>query len=189
MAEKKSSNNFIGFRLSPKFLNKLDLYLEQTNNKSRGILAKEALREWLNLEILNQTNEMIIISKSLLNQLFVSQNESNLEEYAISNADLLADIMKFSLSKPMNKNTLPEYNKFFTSFFGKKGLKWFNTLDVKLKKNTIVLNGLHDLEDYFSLFFLSFFKTIIKHHFNLEFDIKTETRSSNLIYLEYNLRE
>jgi uncharacterized protein YllA (UPF0747 family) len=183
MADKKNSNNFIGFRLSQKFLNKLDLFSEQIN-KSRGMLAKEALREWINFELLNQTNEMIILSKSLLIELFNSQIETDLKKYAEINSDLIADIMRFSIAEPMNRKNLKEYNKFFTDFFGKKGLKWFNTLDVKKKSDSIILRGLHDLDENFSIFFIHFFKNIIKKHFNLDFKVNTETKSPNLIHLE-----
>jgi hypothetical protein len=177
-----TKNNFIGFRLSKKFLNKLDLFSEQIN-KSRGMLAKEALREWINFEILNQTNEMIIIPKSLLINLFNNQTEKNVKQYAENNSELIADIMRFSNVEPMNRNTLRDYHTFFTDFFGKKGLKWFNTLDIKIKANSVILRALHDLNKQFSSFFISFFKSIIKNHFNLDFKVKTETKTPNLIHL------
>ena len=65
MAKKKSKkkSNFLGFRLSEEILDNLDLIAKQ-QNKTRGLIAKDAIEQWLNLEIFNQTNQMIMISKN-----------------------------------------------------------------------------------------------------------------------------
>ena len=66
MAKKqtKRKSNFLGFRLSEEVLDSLDLIAKQ-QNKSRGIVAKEAIEQWITLELFNQTNQMFLISKNI----------------------------------------------------------------------------------------------------------------------------
>ncbi len=183
---KKKVSNFLGFRLSEQILAKLDLIASQ-QNKTRGITAKDAIKQWLNLEVLNQNNEMITISKTVFIKLLSLIGEENLIALAEENSDLFSDIMKFLVAKPMNDETLKSYAKFSVNFFGKNGLKWFNTIDISIENRTLVFRGLHDLNQDFSNYFTLFYKNLLSNHFELEFKTKIEDTTPNLIHLEFHL--
>jgi len=189
MAKKltKKKSNFLGFRLSEEIINKLELIAKQ-DNKSRGLVAKDAIEQWLNLELFNQTNEMVMISKSIFSKVLSKLDEDYLNIIAKDFADLLSDIMKFSTAKPMNEETLKAYTIFSINFFGKNGLKWFNTLDIKSQDNMFLLRGLHDMDEVFSKFFTKFYKYLLSEYFDLDFFPKIEEKTSNLIHLEFNLK-
>ena len=190
MAKKQlnKKSNFLGFRLSEEVLNKLELIAKQ-ENKTRGLVAKEAIEQWLNLELFNQTNEMIMISKSIFSKTLSKLDDASLDIIAKDFADLFSDIMKFSTAKPMNEETLKSYISFLINFFGKNGLKWFNTLDIKSQDNMFLLRGLHDMDEVFSKFFTKFYKYLLSEYFDLDFFPKIEEKTSNLIHLEFNLKQ
>jgi len=188
MAKKQlnKKSNFLGFRLSEEVLNKLELIAKQ-ENKTRGLVAKEAIEQWLNLELFNQTNEMIMISKSIFSKTLSKLDDASLDIIAKDFADLFSDIMKFSTAKPMNEETLKSYISFLINFFGKNGLKWFNTLDIQSRGNSFIFRGLHDMDEVYSNFFTKFYKYLLSDYFELEFTTKIEEKTSNLIHLEFKI--
>ncbi|MFW9822868.1 MAG: CopG family ribbon-helix-helix protein [Candidatus Thorarchaeota archaeon] len=189
MAKKipKKKSNFLGFRLSEEVINKLELLARQ-ENKTRGLIAKDAIEQWLNLELLNQTNAMIMISKSIFSKILAKLDEVSINVIAKDFADIFSDIMKFSTAKPMNEETLKPYTKFLINFFGKNGLKWFNTLDIRTIDNSFIFRGLHDIDEVYSNFFTKFFKYLLSEYFDLNFTTKIEEKTSNLIHLEFKLK-
>jgi len=188
MAKKKSKkkSNFLGFRLSEEILDKLDLVAKQ-RNKTRGLIAKDAIEQWLNLEMFNQTNQMIMISKAAFSQILSKLENEYLIELAKDFVDQFTDIMTFIIGKPMNEETLEIYTDFSINFFGNNGLKWFNTIDIQIQDSLFKIRGLHDLDDTFSNFFAHFYEYLLAEHFNLEFNIQTEMITSNLVHLEIKL--
>jgi len=187
MAKKAKKSNFLGFRLSEEILNKLDLLAKQ-DNKTRGLVAKDAIEQWLNLELFNQTNEMIMISKTVFSKILSRLDEEDLNVIAKDSVDLFSNIMKFLVAETMNDETLKAYATFSINFFGKNGLKWFNTLDIQIQDNKYLFRGLHDLDEIFSNFFSRFYKYLLSEYFNLDFVIIMEEKTSNLIHLEFNLK-
>lgn len=189
MAKKppKKESNYLGFRLSEEVIHKLELIAKQ-ENKSRGLVAKDAIEQWLNLEMFNQTNEMIIMSKSIFSQILSKLDDLSLDKIAKDFADLLSDVMKFSTAKPMNEETLKSYTAFLINFFGKNGLKWFNTLDIQTRDNSFIFRGLHDMDEVYSNFFTKFYKYLLTDYFDLEFTTKIEETTTNLIHLEFKIK-
>jgi len=189
MAKKATKNrsNFLGFRLSEEILDKLDLVAKQ-QNKTRGLVAKEAIEQWLNREIFNQTNEMIIISKPIFSELLSKLDTEDLNVIAKDFSILFSNIMKFLIAKPMNDETLKAYGASSISFFGKGGLKWVNTLDIQVQNNLFILKALHDLDESFSNFFTLFYKNLLFEYFDLDFQEKIEEKTSNLIHLEFKFK-
>ncbi|MFX0038547.1 MAG: hypothetical protein ACFFCY_06750 [Promethearchaeota archaeon] len=189
MAKKQviKRSNFLGFRLSEEIVNKLELIAKQ-DNKTRGLVAKDAIEQWLNLELFNQTNEMIMISKSIFSKILSKLDDQTLDIIAKDFADLFSDIMKFSTAKPMNEETLKSYSVFLINFFGKNGLKWFNTLDIQTQDNSFIFRGLHDMDEVYSNFFTQFYKYLLSKYFELEFTTKIEEKTSNLIHLEFKIK-
>ncbi len=183
----KKKSNFLGFRLSEEVLNKLELIAKQ-ENKTRGLVAKDAIEQWLNLELFNQTNEMIMISKSIFSKILSKLDNLSLDNIAKDFADLFSDIMKFSTAKPMNGDTFKSYIAFLIEFFGKNGLKWFNTLDIQVRDKLFIFRGLHDMDEVYSNFFTKFYKFLLSKYFEIEFTTKIEEKTSNLIHLEFKLK-
>lgn len=183
----KKKSNFLGFRLSEPIINKLELIAKQ-ENKTRGLVAKDAIEQWLNLELFNQTNEMIMISKSIFSKILSKLDDLTLDIIAKDFADLFSDIMKFSTAKPMNEETLKSYTAFLIDFFGKNGLKWFNTLDIQNQDNSFIFRGLHDMDEVYSIFFTKFYKYLLSEYFDLDFTTKIEEKTSNLVHLEFKLK-
>lgn len=183
----KKGSNFLGFRLSEQVINKLELIAKQ-ENKTRGLVAKDAIEQWLNLELFNQTNEMIMISKSIFSKILTKLDDISLENIAKDFADLFSDIMKFSTAKQMNEETLKLYTEFLINFFGKNGLKWFNTVDIQTLDNFFIFRGLHDMDEVYSIFFTKFYKYLLSEYFDLDFTTTIEERTSNLVHLEFKLK-
>jgi len=189
MAKKKpkKKSNFLGFRLSEEILDRLDLIAKQ-QNKSRGLIAKDAIEQWLNLEIFNQTNQMIMISKNIFSQILSKLDDEYLNIIAKDSVDQFSDIMTFLIAKPMNEVNLEVYADFSINFFGKNGLKWFNTIDIQIQDSQFTFRGLHDLDEVFSNFFSHFYKYLLSEYFKLNFSTETEIITSNLIHLEIILK-
>ncbi|MFW9867180.1 MAG: CopG family ribbon-helix-helix protein [Promethearchaeota archaeon] len=189
MAKKKSKkkSNFLGFRLSEEILNNLDLIAKQ-QNKTRGLVAKDAIEQWLNIEIFNQTNQMIMISKIAFSQILSKLDEEFINVLAKNFVDQFSDIMTFLIAKPMNEETLETYTDFSVNFFGRNGLKWFNTIDIQNEDNLFIFRGLHDLDEVFSNFFSQFYKYLLSEYFKLDYSIDTEINTSNLVHLEFKLK-
>jgi len=188
MAKKtKKKSNFLGFRLSQKILDNLDLIARQ-ENKTRGLIAKNAIEQWLNLELFNQTNEMIMISKTVFSKILSKLDDEDINIIANDFSDLFSDIMKFYIAKPIDDDTLKVYSEFLMNFLGKNGLKWFNTLDIQIQDKNCIFIGLHDLNEVFSNFFTQFYKDLLSKYFNLDFITKIEDTTSNLIHLEVKLK-
>ena len=190
MAKKnvKKTSNFLGFRLTEKTLKRLDLVANQVG-KTRGIVAKDAIKQWLTLKMFDQTNEMITISKTLFMKMLQNINMGKSKLFAEEFADLIADLMNFSFTEPMNLDTLDNYTQFSINFFGKNGLKWFNTIDIQIDNNKLILRGLHDLSENFSIFFTNFYKYLLFQHFNISYKERSEDTTSNLVYLECDLKK
>ncbi len=186
MAKKpiKKKDNFLGFRLSEEVLNKLDIIAKQTN-KTRGLVAKNAIEQWLNLELFNQNNNLIMISKIAFSKLLSKINSENLNIIANEASSLYSDLMKFLVAKPMNNDSLKTYAAFSVNLYGKNGLKWFNTIDVQIRDNIFIFRGLHDLDIFFSNYFSLLYKNLLSEYFQLKFITIEEEKTSNLIHLEF----
>jgi hypothetical protein len=189
MAKKptKKKNNFLGFRLSQEVSNKLDLIAKQ-NNKTRGLVAKDAIEQWLNLEILNQNNNLIMFSKIAFSKILSRLKNEDLNILANEVSSLYSDLMKFLVAKPMNKDSLKTYAALSIDLYGKNGLKWFNTIDIQIRDNLLIFRGLHDLDEIFSNYFSLFYKNLLSEYFKLEFITTQEDKSSNLIHLELQFK-
>jgi len=186
---KNTKNNFLGFRLPENLIEKLDSISEQ-KAKSRGLIAKNAIEQWINHEMFNQTNQMMIIPKALLCEIFKNYNsEDDFQLLIKGTVDLIADIMKFVLSEPMNQANLDDYIKYSIYLFGSNGFNWFNSIDINSNEKSFTLIALHDLNENFSIFFKSFYKYLLKEHFNYEFVINLEETTSNLIHLDFTLKK
>lgn len=184
---KDEKSTFVGFRLKPQFINRLDQIASQTS-KSRGLVAKDAVKQWINLDTFNQTNEMITVSKTLFCKLLSILDEEQMKDLAQEIADLMADIMRFLVAKPMNEDSLRKYESFTITFFGKSGLKWFNTIKIESKESQLIFSGLHDLTVEFSEFFTHFYKHLLVNHFDLDYVSKIEDTSPNLVNLQFHLK-
>ena len=147
------------------------------------------IQEWIDLQLYNQNNNMIFISKSLFINLLSCIGDDNINELAIKVGDLTADILRFLVAKPMNSNTLKQYALFSINFFGKRGLKWFNILDIEVIDSKLIFRGIHDLQEKFSDFFTHFYKYLLNAHFNLDFITSIEEITPGIIHLEFKLRE
>ncbi|MGB5911921.1 MAG: hypothetical protein WBH31_12070 [Promethearchaeia archaeon] len=186
---KIQKSNFLGFRLPEDVLEKLELIAKQKAT-TRGIAAKNGIEQWINRELYNQTNQMITIPKKLLiNLLSIKDSKEKFNKIIKESADIITDIMKFIISKPMNEETFEEYLKFSILFFGSNELNWFNTFDININENNFNLIGLHDLDENFSNFFQVFYKHLLREYFNFNIIINLEETTSNLIHLDLNFRK
>ncbi len=176
--------NYIGFRLSENDLKKLDMIVKQ-ENKSRGLIAKEGLQEWIDLQLYNQNNNIISVSKTFFIHLLSFINKDNKEDIATELGDIMADILRFLVAKPMNIDTLPIYIQFVLNLFGKTGLRWFNSLNIEMRNSTLVFKGIHDLKGDFSNFFAFFFKYLLSKNFNINLYSEMEEITSNFIHLDF----
>ncbi|MBN1216880.1 MAG: hypothetical protein JXA99_15750 [Candidatus Lokiarchaeota archaeon] len=189
ITEKKLKNktNFLGFRLSEKLLLKLDIIANQ-ENKTRGLIAKEAVKQWINIKQYEAGNEMITIPKKLFLDLIESHSEESLDNITGKMVVLLSDFIKFIFNKPLNIKTLEDYAVFSSNFFGKKGLRWFNNIDVKIENGFYIFRGLHDLGENFSFFFVKIYRKLLSEHFNFDFITKIEESSPFLINLKFKYK-
>ncbi len=189
MAKKpiKKKDNFLGFRLSEEVLNKLDIIAKQTN-KTRGLVAKNAIEQWLNLELFNQNNNLIMISKIAFSKILSKMNNEDLNILANEVSSLYSDLMKFLVAKPMNNDSLETYAAFSINLYGKNGLKWFNTIDIQIRDNIFIFRGLHDLDEIFANYFSMLYKNLLSEYFQLEFITTQEEKTSNLIHLEFEFK-
>ena len=182
----KPKSNFLGFRLSEKTFKNLELLAKQ-EGKSRGIIAKDAIKQWLNISQMNQTNEMIVITKSLFIQLFQNTDIHKMEDLAEKTADFFSSLITFHITMPIENTNTKEFAKYCISRFGKSGLKWFNTIDFEIEENKLILRGLHDLGENFSGFFLLFFKCLISKILDFKVIEEAQQLMSNLVYAEFKL--
>ena len=184
----KKKSNFLGFRLGEKDLNRLDI-IAKIENKSRGIIAKQAVKNWIQLESFRKTNNMFVITKSMFLKLVSIANEDTLNKIATEIASLIADILRYSITKPMIPINFKDYSKNISNLLGPSGISWFNSLDLNFNEKKIVIKGLHDLDDNFAYFFTKVILNLLKTQFNLELKEVVNENSSNLLYLEYQLEE
>ena len=94
----KKKSNFLGFRLSEDDIDKLD-QIAKIENKSRGLIAKQAVRNWVILESFRKTNNMFIISKSIFCKLISMVNDDTLKFITIEMGDLITEKLKIRLKK------------------------------------------------------------------------------------------
>ncbi|MFX1274312.1 MAG: hypothetical protein ACFFBP_23790 [Promethearchaeota archaeon] len=180
--EKK--NNFLGFRLSINEIHKLEK-IAKIENRSRSLIAKQAVKNWINLESFRKTNNMMIITKSMFYQLLSQVNEELLNSLVSETAELLADITRFNVPEKMDIKNFNIYSKNIIRFLSNSGLRWFNTIDFILKKDKLIIKGLHDLDESFSEFFILMIEYYLKTFFNFKLSSNVKDISSNLINLEY----
>jgi len=184
----KKKSNFLGFRLGEKDLNRLDI-IAKVENKSRGIIAKQAVKNWIQLESLRKTNNMFIITKSMFLKLVSVEDEDTLNEIVNEIASLIADILRYSITKPMIPKNFDNYSKNISNLLCASGISWFNSLDLNFNAKKIVIKGLHDLDDNFAYFFTKVILNLLETQFNLKLKEVVNEYSSNLLYLEYQLEE
>jgi len=190
LSSKKSgkTNNFLGFRLSENDIFKLEK-IAKIENRSRSLVAKQAVKNWITLESFRKTNNMIIITKSMFYQLLSKVDEELIDSLVVEIAELLADITRFNIPETMDFKNFKIYSKNIIRFLSNTGIRWFNTIDFILKKDVLTIKGLHDLDEGFSDFFTLMIEYYLKTFFSIELDNKTKDISSNLIYLEYTIKK
>ncbi|HEY0088859.1 MAG TPA: hypothetical protein VGB37_08450 [Candidatus Lokiarchaeia archaeon] len=184
--------NFLGFRLSKNELEKLERIAE-IEKKSKNTIAKQALDHWINLELFRKTNSMFILSKSIFRKLIAIANEETLEVISSDMADLIADITKYTVVKPMDFKHFNDYSINIIKFLGSSGIGWFNNIDIELKENIdlkekkIIVKALHDLDENFSYFFSKVIKNLLNNYFEINITEEINEPSSNLMYLVYRV--
>jgi hypothetical protein len=194
LSSKKSEklNNFLGFRLSESDIMKLEK-IAKDENRSRSLIAKQAVKNWITLESFRKTNKMIIITKSILksmfSQLLSEDNEELLNSLVVDTADLLADITRYNIPAGMDFKNFRIYTRNLINLLGNTGFRWFNKIDFIVKKDKIKIKGLHDLDEGFSEFFTLMIEYYLKTFFNVELENQIKDISSSLIYLEYNVKK
>lgn len=194
MSTKKSEkiNNFLGFRLSEHDIIKLEK-IAKDENRSRSLIAKQAVKNWITLESFRKTNKMIISTKSILKSMFSQflseANEELLNSLAIDTADLLADITRYNIPVEMDFKNFRIYTKNLINLLGNTGFRWFNKIDFIVKKDRLKIKGLHDLDEGFSEFFTSMIEYYLETFFNIELNNEIKDISSSLIYLEYTVKK
>jgi hypothetical protein len=183
-------DNFLGFRLSDTELKKLK-QIAKIENKSKSLIAKQAVGYWINLEFFRKTNAMFITSKSIFRKLIAIANEETLESISSEMADLIADIMKFIVVEPMNLEHFNDYSSNIIKFLGASGIRWFSNIDIDLKENIdlkekkITVKALHDLDEKFSYFFSKIIKNLLNTYFEINITEEINESTSNLMYLVY----
>jgi len=183
-------DNFLGFRLSDTELKKLK-QIAKIENKSKSLIAKQAVGYWINLEFFRKTNAMFITSKSIFRKLIAIANEETLESISSEMADLIADIMKFIVVEPMNLEHFNDYSSNIIKFLGASGIRWFSNIDIDLKENIdlkekkITVKALHDLDEKFSYFFSKIIKNLLNIYFEINITEEINESTSNLMYLVY----
>ena len=183
-------DNFLGFRLSDTELKKLK-QIAKIENKSKSLIAKQAVGYWINLEFFRKTNAMFITSKSIFRKLIAIANEETLESISSEMADLIADIMKFIVVEPMNLEHFNDYSSNIIKFLGASGIRWFSNIDIDLKENIdlkekkITVKALHDLDEKFSYFFSKIIKNLLNNYFEINITEEINESTSNLMYLVY----
>ncbi|MFX0188831.1 MAG: hypothetical protein ACFE8A_13985 [Candidatus Hodarchaeota archaeon] len=185
MTKKKS--NFLGFRLGENEINRLD-YIAKLDNKSRSMIAKQAVENWINLESFRKTNNMFVITKSMFLKLVSIAEEDTLNDLAAEMAYLIADVLRYVVIKPINSKSFNIYSKNIINLLGISGIRWFNSLDLSLNERKIIVKGLHDLDDNFAYFFIKVILNLLETHFNFDLKEIVKEYSSNLIYLEYQIK-
>lgn len=194
MSTKKSEklNNFLGFRLSENDIIKLEK-IAKNENRSRSLIAKQAVKNWITLESFRKTNKMIITTKSILKSMysqFLSKaNEELLTSLAVDTADLLADITRYNITAEMDIKNFRIYTRNLINLLGNTGFRWFNKIDFIVKKDRLKIKGLHDLDEGFSEFFTLMIEYYLETFFNIELDNTIKDISSSLIYLEYTVKK
>ncbi|MFX1385488.1 MAG: hypothetical protein ACFFBP_23985 [Promethearchaeota archaeon] len=184
----KNKSNFLGFRLGEKDLNKLD-DLVKLENKSRGMIAKQAIKNWINLESFRKTNNLFIITKSMFLKLVSIADEDTLNDLATEMAYLIADVLRYIVTKPMDSKNFNNYSKNIVNLLGISGIRWLNSLDLDLNDMRIIVKGLHNLDDNFAYFFTKVILNLLETHFNFNLKEIVKEYSSNLIYLEYQINK
>ena len=179
-------NNYIGFRLSEKDIHRIE-QISKVENRSKGLIAKQAVKNWLNLDSFRRTNNMIIISKSVFYRLLSCADKETLNITSQEIGDLIADITKFMIAKPMELENFDEYAKSIIRFLSITGIKWFNRLDINLENNKLKIKGLHDLDEHFSEFIYQTILYFYNTYFDLELSEIMKEVSSNLLYLEFEI--
>ena len=182
----KNKSNFLGFRLGEKDLERLD-FIAKIENKSRGLIAKQAVKYWINLESFRKTYNMFIITRTMFMKLVSLADENTLNEIAVEMAYLIADVLRYIVPKPMDTKNFNNYSKNIVNFLGISGIRWFNSIDLSLNENKIIVKGIHDLDDNFAYFFTKVISDLLKTHFSFDLKEVITDYSSNLIYLEYQI--
>ena len=183
-------DNFLGFRLSDTELKKLK-QIAKIENKSKSLIAKQAVGYWINLEFFRKTNALFITSKSIFRKLIAIANEETLESISSEMADLIADIMKFIVVEPMDLEHFNDYSNNIIKFLGTSGIRWFSNIDIDLKENIdlkeikITVKALHDLDEKFSYFFSKIIKNLLNNYFEIKITEEINESTSNLMYLIY----
>lgn len=184
----KKVKNFIGFRLDEEQLKQLDLIAEQAK-KSRGNIAKEAIKEWLDYQSFLSTNKMVFISRKMFTSLLSLANKEVFVSIAENMGDLIGNLIKYTIAKPVNLENLNEYLQLLSNIFlFSGGLMWFSTFDYQFKEDKVTIRGLHDLGEKFSQFFIKFFKYLMTNHLNCVLIDTTKEITSQLIFLEFEIQ-
>ena len=153
--EKK--DNVIGTRVSDKLMNDI---LEYSNKKNIGVskLIREALSYYIlfKLEHEKQNIPIIIISKAEYSTILGLLDEKGLEK--------LAEICVQLASKGFNyaSNNIKSFLRSLDTYvFSEKNQNWFKDFRTNFQGDRLLVAGVHDLNNNFSLFMKYYIEKIV----------------------------
>ena len=178
-------NKLIGLRLTHKIIQKLET-IAHNNNQSINYVAKNAITEWV--EIFSRTRQqgMMILGRPFIINLLDLVEDENLKTIAITAADRKIDLFQFVLGKHLNRETLDEFIKQAPKILGKKGLMWFDHIEVIKEKNSVHFKCVHNIGEKWSKFFTLVLDHIMEKRFDMELIKESARYSKKALYLEYS---
>lgn len=178
----------IGLRLSDEIIQKLET-IAHNNNQSVNNVIKNAIIEWLEIFFRVRNQGMIILGKPLLMGLLDFTNNEDIKLLAEITAKRKADFYLFFLGKHLNKEVLEDFIKYTPKILGKKGLMWFDHIEITNEQHSIFIKGIHNLGETWSKFLMYFLNFLMEKNFDYILNEKTVKTKVNSIFLEYNLKK
>jgi len=164
--------------------------ISNKNNISQSLLLRDSFKKWVNIKNILMKSDSIIVGDNFLRGLISFADDKQIINLAEHIAEIWINEFNIHLIDREARQDLDSMLTTLINGIGPNEANWFNQINFrKIKKNRILIYGIHSLSKGFSLYFKTFIEYVMNKEFNTKI-IPAESKISNsTIRLEFEISE
>jgi len=187
--KKPKKKHIISLRLDEETYQTLN-DISNKNNISQSLLLRDSFKKWVNIKNILMKSDSIIVGDNFLRGLINFVNDKQIINLAKNIAEIWINEFNIHL---IDIEARQDFDSMLTALIngiGPNEANWFNQISYrKIKKDKILVYGIHSLSKGFSLYFKTFLEYVMNKEFNYKIIPEESKISDSTIRLQFEISE
>ncbi|MFO7797415.1 MAG: hypothetical protein ACQERB_07250 [Promethearchaeati archaeon] len=164
--------------------------ISNKNNISQSLLLRDSFKKWVNIKNILIKSNSIIVGDNFLRGLFNFANDEQIINLAKNIAEIWINEFNIHLIDIEARQDLDSMLTALINGIGPNEANWFNQISYrKIKKDKILVYGIHSLSKGFSLYFKTFLEYVMNKEFSYKIIPEESKISGSTIRLQFKISQ